>query len=234
MTGRVVTAIRRRRLYQDVLEKITGLVQSGEVQVGDVFPPEKELAVKYDVSIAVVREAFRVLEHNGLVKGKQGGRRYLVNAAPSFGSLLTGLEQVVQKDLLEARRVIEGSIVRLAAERCRESDSRLLREMIEQEPAYTDNELFRIQDMEFHLAIAGVTQNSVLKRLQEYINELRAARQAFTMSAQTRQTLRQHHPPLVLAFEANDPDAAVRALSAHLDQAQAAFEAAPEFTREQD
>lgn len=232
MTGRVITAIRRRRLYQDVLEKITSLVQTGEVQVGSSFPSEKELARKYDVSVAVVREAFRVLEHHGVVQGKQGGRRYLASSAPSFGALMTGLEGVVQKDLLEARRVVEGTIVRVAAERCTGSDVRTLTELVEREPSFTDNEAFRIEDMEFHLAIAKITDNSVLRRLQEYINELRAARQPFTMSAESRYALRLHHLPLVQALAANDPDSAAAAMSAHLDEAQTAFEASPEFSQE--
>lgn len=232
MTGHVVTAIRRRRLYQDVLEKMTALVELGEVRVGDAFPSEKELALRYDVSVAVVREAFRVLEHSGLVEGKQGGRRYLVGAAASSVSPLTGLEIIVQKDLLEARRVVETAIVRLAAERCREPDVRQLMNLVEQEPDFTDNEAFRVEDMEFHLAVAGVTRNTVLKRLQEYINKLRAARHPVTVPVGTRHTLWRRHLPLVLALAANDPDAASAALSAHLDEAQAAFETSPEFVRE--
>ncbi len=227
----VITAVRRRRLYQDVLEKITSLVQSGQVRVGDAFPPERELAQQYDVSIAVLREAFRVLEHHGVVKCKQGGRRYLASSAPSFGALMAGLEGVVQEDLLEARRVIERAIVRVAAERCVESDVAALMALVEEEPSYLDNEAFRIEDMEFHLEIAKATRNSVLRRLQEYINELRAARQPFTMSVQDRYALRQHHLPLIKALAANDPEAASEALLAHLDVAQATFRASPEFQK---
>jgi DNA-binding FadR family transcriptional regulator len=232
MSGHVITAIRRRRLYQDVLQKITSLVQAGEVLVGDAFPPERELALKYDVSIAIVREAFRVLEHHGVVQGKQGGRRYLVRSAPSFGGLMTELEVVVTQDLLEARRAVEGAIVRVAAERSKESDIEALTELLEREPSFTDNEAFRVEDMEFHLAVAKATGNSVLRRLQEYINGLRAARVSFTMSVLTRHDLRRHHAPLVHALAAHDPDAAAAALSAHLDISQAAFEASPEFAQE--
>lgn len=229
MSARVVPGIRRRSLYQEVLARIAELVQSGEVQVGGSFPSEKELAGRYDVSVAVVREAFRVLEHAGLVRGKQGGRRYLVSSAPSFGSLLHGLEKVVQRDLLEARRAVEGAIVRLAALQCGPEDAARLRAMVEGEPPFADIESFRVQDMRFHLAIAKVTGNPVLVRLQEYINELRLARQAYTMSEETRRSLRRHHLPLVAALESGDPDQAAAQLQAHLDAAQEAFRSSPEF-----
>jgi DNA-binding FadR family transcriptional regulator len=221
--------IRRHRLYQEILARITQLVQSGEVQVGSVFPREKDLAERYGVSVSIIREAFRVLEHTGLVQGKQGGRRYLVSSAPSFGSLLHGMELVVQRDLMEARRAVEVSIVRLAAARCQPEDIERLREMVEQEPNYTNNEAFRVEDMRFHQAVADVTHNSVLSRLQQYINDLRAARQAYTMSDETRKALRVHHLPLVMALAAKDPDQAERAMVAHLEIAREAFDSSPEF-----
>ena len=233
MTEHTATAVRRRRLYQEVIDAIGELVRSGEIPVGGAFPSEKELSQRYDVSTAVVREAFRVMEHAGLVEGKQGGKRYLVSSAPSFGSLLTGFEKIVQQDLLEARRMVEIQSVGLAALRRQDDEVPRLRELVSQAVgAIEDNDAFRVHDMQVHLALARMTHNNVLIRLHEHINELRAARRPYTMSSADRLAMAKQHEAIVDAIAARDPDAAIKAFTTHLQVVQTTFEVSPEFKKQ--
>lgn len=222
-------AIHRRRLYQDVLDRMTELVHSGEICVGDSFPSERELAQRYQVSIAVIREAFRVLEHAGLVDGKQGSRRYLVSSALSFGPQLVGLEKTIQHDLLQARRVLEVPIVRLAAKRRNEADVRRLCALRDKPIIFEGHEEMRAGDMEFHLVLATMSRNVVLRSLQEHLNKLRAARQSVQISVETRLKMRRAHLPLIDALIAGDPEAAAEALSTHFDYHAEVLESAREF-----
>lgn len=222
-------AIHRRRLYQEVLDRMTELVHSGEIRVGGSFPSERELARRYQVSIAVIREAFRVLEHAGLVNGKQGSRRQLASSALSFGPQLVGLEKTIQYDLLQARRLLETPIVRLVATRRSEADVDRLRALRDRPVVFEGHEEMRAGDMEFHLMLAAMSHNVVLKSLQEHLNKLRAARQAVEMSVETRLKLRSAHFPLIDAIIAGDPDAAAEALSRHFDYHAEVLDAAREF-----
>lgn len=222
-------AIERRRLYQDVLERITALVRSGEIQVGDSFPSERELAQRFDVSVAVVREAFRVLEHAGLVDSRQGARRCLLSSALSFGPQLIGLEKTLQEDLLETRRLFETMIVRLAAVRRTEEDLAKLKAMRSGPVVFEGHEEMRAGDMELHLVLADAAHNKVMRSVQEHINRIRVARQSIEIPVEVRLELRRAHLPLVKAIADKDPDAAAAALSAHFDLYEPFLARAKEF-----
>ena len=66
-------------LYQQTIDKIYSLIDSMEIQPGEKFPPERELAVKWGISRNSLRDAFHILEHRGVVISKQGSGRYLRN-----------------------------------------------------------------------------------------------------------------------------------------------------------
>jgi len=230
LVTRNLNAIRRRWLYQEVLERMTDLVNSGEVKVGEPFPSERELAQRYGVSATVVREAFRVLEHAGLVEGRQGSRRYLIGSGLMFGPHLVDMERTLQRDLLETRRLFEIPIVRLAAERRNDADIERLSEMRLRRPVvFEGHEEMRADDMEFHLALAAATHNHVLYSLQEHIDRVRVARQSIAIPVNVRVELRRLHTPLVQAIINKDPDGAERALRAHFDCYEEILVVAPEF-----
>lgn len=222
--------IRRRWLYQAVLERMTEMVQSGEVGVGQPFPSERELAGRYGVSATVVREAFRVLEHAGLVTAKQGTRRCLIGSSVVFGSRLVSMEKELTYDLLEARRIFEIPIVRLAAHRRDQQDVAKLTQMRLSRPVvFEGHEEMRADDMNLHLALAAATHNRVLYSIQEHINRIRAVRLSIAVSVETRLQFRKFQIPMVQAVINQDPEGAAAALRAHYDIYEEILAVAPEF-----
>lgn len=65
--GIELTPIKRVRLYEEVESQLMSLVKDGMIQPGEKFPSESELVEQLNVSRAVLREAFRILEAKGLV-----------------------------------------------------------------------------------------------------------------------------------------------------------------------
>ena len=67
-----------KRLYRSVLEKLQGLIDTGEYRPGGRLPPERELAQRFNVSRPTVREAIIALEALGRVevKVRASGRRH--------------------------------------------------------------------------------------------------------------------------------------------------------------
>jgi GntR family transcriptional repressor for pyruvate dehydrogenase complex len=178
----------------------------------------------------VVREAFRVLEHAGLVEGRQGSRRYLVGSSVVFGSRLISMEKELTTDLLEARRVFEIPIVRLAAVRRDEHDAAKLTEMRLTRPVvFEGHEEMRADDMNLHLALAAATHNKVLYSMQEHINRIRAVRLSITVSVEARLAFRRFQIPMVQAVVNRDPDGAAAALEAHYRVYEEVLAVAPEF-----
>lgn len=62
---------------QQIVDDITALIASGELQPGDPIPSARELRAQYGVSITPVRLAMRELKAKGLVTGVPGVRVFV-------------------------------------------------------------------------------------------------------------------------------------------------------------
>ena len=62
----------RTSTHSLVVEAIENRILSGELGVGDMLPPERQLAEQLGVSRAAAREAIRVLESHGVLESHVG------------------------------------------------------------------------------------------------------------------------------------------------------------------
>ena len=85
-------SIEPRRLYRQIADQIGELIRSGEFEVGDRLPPERDLAVQLGVSRPSVREALIALEVQGLVEVRMGSGIYVKarETAPPSRAATTG------------------------------------------------------------------------------------------------------------------------------------------------
>lgn len=162
--------IERSSLAEQVAKKLLDLVRSKNLKPGDQLPPERELATYMQVSRPSVREALRGLQILGVLKVRQGGGIYVssLEASDLLGPLqvLITLNEENAKALYEARRLIDGGIGRLAAERISDADLERLQGLIAvQRDLLKDPLAFRVSDVEFHRTIAESTGNPVLVRV---------------------------------------------------------------------
>ena len=115
--------VKRRRVFEEICDQIRGKLMRGEYRPGDKLPPERELAVELGVGRPAVREALRTLENAGVLVLKKGlrGGAFVRDGSPetvtqSLNDLMN-LGHITLPALMEARRLIIGSVVRLACER---------------------------------------------------------------------------------------------------------------------
>lgn len=162
-----ITRKKRTRLYRDIVAQIKKLIQEGSLVPGDQLLPERQLAEKLGVSRSALREALSALDSMGLIEITPGGGAYIKKVGvesmvePLAGIMLKEKENVF--DLLEARKILEVAIVRLAAKRASKSDLYQIREAaMEMYNDVTNNRDADESDVNFHLAIARATQNNVL------------------------------------------------------------------------
>src|SRR4051812_20574632 len=59
-------------IYYQLEEHIKGLIEEGVLKPGDVLPPEREYAEKYQISRMTVRQAFTQLVNEGYLFRLQG------------------------------------------------------------------------------------------------------------------------------------------------------------------
>src|SRR6185312_9733452 len=113
-TQRIMKPTDPKRLYQSVATQILALIRQGEFPAGERLPPERELALKLGVSRPSLREALIALEIGGQVEIRMGSGVY-VNATGAEGAGTIAALGDSPSELMQARAVIEGSVVVLAA-----------------------------------------------------------------------------------------------------------------------
>ena len=122
----MLKAIKKTRIYEEVVNQIHELIREGKLKAGDQLPSERELAETFKVSRASVREALRALETQGLVVSRTGTGTFVADlpiellVAP-LASLLIKHKKALA-DIFETRRLIEPRIASLAAERVTDRD----------------------------------------------------------------------------------------------------------------
>jgi DNA-binding FadR family transcriptional regulator len=98
-------------------------VVSGELREGDALPSEPALMAQYGVSRPTLREAFRILESEGLIsiqRGTRGGARVHApdgELAAKYAGLVLQYQRTTLKDVYDARSFLEATCAGMAAER---------------------------------------------------------------------------------------------------------------------
>jgi GntR family transcriptional repressor for pyruvate dehydrogenase complex len=67
----------RKKLSDVITEQLESMILDGTLLAGQKLPPERELALEFDVSRPSLREAIGNLQARGLVERKQGGGTFV-------------------------------------------------------------------------------------------------------------------------------------------------------------
>lgn len=210
-----------RKLYLQIADKISRMIENGEYRPGARLPPERDLAQALGVSRPSVREALIALEINGSVNIKMGSGVYVCSPskkpekpAPSLGESPT--------ELMQARAVLEGGAAALACARSTPKViSRLYKILESMRAELAAGRSVLTHDRDFHVSIASMTGNSVIVRLtEELFNERHMPLSTqFSLLSETLESWEQalvEHEAIIKAFEARDPLGAQTAMRAHL------------------
>jgi DNA-binding FadR family transcriptional regulator len=216
-----LTAVGNTRLYRQIAEQLTTLIESGEYPPGARLPAERDLASAMGVSRASVREAIISLEVAGLIEVRVGTGIFVVRA-PSRGAVGADADAGPGPfELLAARSLVEGEIAALAARDAKRADIDALNAAIDTMEAHVDDFAIREEtDKAFHLALASATRNGALELVVDGLWGQRAAlwgrmQYHYHTPALAVQTIRDHRA-IADAVAAHDPAAARAAMHRHL------------------
>src|SRR5690348_14286871 len=117
--------IQRRKIYQEVLDRLMERIRSGVIPPGSQLPSERELMEEYGVGRPAVREALQTLERSGIVEILHGERaRVVVPTAERLVAQLAGGAMHLLRTqpgsleyLKDARLFLETGTARIAAAR---------------------------------------------------------------------------------------------------------------------
>jgi GntR family transcriptional regulator, sialic acid-inducible nan operon repressor len=227
-------AIVRRKLSDEVFDRLRLMITSGELTPGDMMPSERELMERFRVGRPAIREAMQALNNMGLITITHGERarvrqltaRSLFEQVDATAQILLSTSPASLDHLKNARRFFERGMVREAALKASKDDVARLRQTLERQRQNLGNAVsFINEDMRFHVQIAAISGNPIfeavseamLSWLKEYHTELLiwSGKEKFTLS---------EHGEIIEQIDAGDPDGAEAAMTKHLDRSASLYE----------
>ena len=213
------------RLSDQLAVLLGGQIDAGALRPGDRLPTEQQMALAHGVSRTVVREAVHQLKSRQLVVSRQGSGVFVapapLNQPLAFDpAVLDSVQAVVH--VVEVRRVLEGEMAALAAERATRAQVATMRRALKAIDTAADAGRDGVaEDLAFHRSIAEATGNPqfrlLLGFLEQYLREgMRITRGNEARRLDFMDAVRLEHLAIVNAIAGRDPGFARQCAHQHL------------------
>jgi GntR family transcriptional regulator, sialic acid-inducible nan operon repressor len=225
--------IAKRKLSEEVFERLKRLIVEGQKKPGHFMPSERELMARFGVGRPAIREAMQQLAAMGLVAINHGERARVLELTPQ--SLMRQVDESARimlsmsADSLEhlkaARIFFERGMAREAAQKATYEDLAGLRATLDEQRSLLGNaDAFIATDMRFHTQIAAISRNPIFTAVSEamlgwlklYHGEM------LIWTGKEKYTLAEHEE-IISHLAANDPDATEAAMVKHLERSRALY-----------
>lgn len=222
--------IKKVRVSDIILDRISNMILAGTYQSGERLPAERELAEQLNTSRPSVRAALSKLESQGMITRVQGGGTYVSDKVEaSFSDPFLALFQKDEEfkyDVLEYRHALEEASCFLAAEKATDEEKQNIKAKFDAwkalHSALDAPEVEAEADLAFHLSIAEATHNYILPHAMK--SSHRMIEESVTSNLKTlytaperRQKIVDQHSAMLEAILRGDPDGARRAVRDHLN-----------------
>ncbi len=212
------------RRYQQIARSLAGRIERGDFREGERLPAERDLSREMDVSRTTLREALIALELMNYVEIRTGSGIYVLPAS-ARDTPATPLpeNEPGPLEVLELRRVIEGTLAAAAAERGSDAAlAEITATATAMRAAIDDLPEFDRLDRVFHLQIARASGNSLGPGLVDWLWAFRGGamwrkRYGQTRHRDNRLITVEDHARIARAMLRRLPDKADTAMKAHVD-----------------
>lgn len=214
---------------------VTTFVEKSRLPAGARLPVERALAAHLGISRAALRKGLGRLEAEGRIwrhvgQGTFIGPRPLQE--PRGLKLLTGMASPAE--VMEARRILEPALTRLAAYRATLAQIEEMEHCLRKGAAASTTRTFELWDSALHLAIAKASQSKVLLAFFDAVNALRDSEawgkmKEATLTPPRRRHHSRFHNAIVNAIRDRDGAKAEALARQHLDHISQDLESAAGF-----
>jgi GntR family transcriptional repressor for pyruvate dehydrogenase complex len=216
---RQLSRMARPRLYEQLVERLLGYIESAQLGPGDLLPAERDLAERLGVSRASLAQALVALEVLGVIDVQHGTGAVLVYR-PSIATVIRGLQEHSNRlpEIVEARSTLEVKLAELAATRRTDADLRAIDSALDEMAAeIADGERGVRGDELFHQAVTAAAHSPVLAQLMTFIAEmvLETRIESLGQPGRPERSLESHRK-IASAIRESDPKAAAAAMLAHI------------------
>ncbi|MDQ0320764.1 DNA-binding FadR family transcriptional regulator [Pararhizobium capsulatum DSM 1112] len=232
-TAQPAEPIVRRKLSDEIFDRLERMITSGELKPGDEMPSERELMERFGVGRPAIREAMQSLANMGLVAISHGERakvlqltaKSLFHQVDLTAKIFLSQSSDSLENLKSARIFFERGMAREAALRATRQDTADLRDIIEtQRESLGDAEAFIAADMQFHIRIAQISGNPIFAGVSEaMLAWLKAYHTDMLIWTGKEKFTLAEHEEIVDRLEAKDSAGAEAAMLKHLERSRALY-----------
>jgi GntR family transcriptional repressor for pyruvate dehydrogenase complex len=163
--------IKVRKISEEIVDQIKGVIIEGKLKPGEKIPPERELIKQLGVSRISIREALKNLENQGFIDIRQGNGSFVRSIVTDRvkDPLNIMIRENVEKifELADVRKELEAWSAYHAAQRATESEIEALGKITREMEKYLRKEKTPPAklDADFHLTISQSSHNTVQAHL---------------------------------------------------------------------
>ena len=206
------------KLPQLVSQALIDAIESGQIQVGQELPSERDLAETLGVSRGALRECLAILEFLGAIE-KQGYRKIVLRGADYIRKVMSFIQVSVQADkqdeFNEFRKVNEMASAAFACECATEEDLAALEATLMRMEKDPDDSL---ADVDFHDALAVASHNTMLVGTINLVNSMIAdLHNRYFGLPNFAQAAIESHKAIYAAVKAKDAELARLEMKKHLE-----------------
>jgi GntR family transcriptional repressor for pyruvate dehydrogenase complex len=214
-------------LTTSIIQALKQMIADGDIQHGSRLPAERDLAGRFGVNRASVRQALKALEVMGVLRQRVGDGTYLTDDASSTLNapldFLLLVDGITFSELYEARQIFEPELASRAARR------RTADELMQLEKSVTDMKLnlksgtladVAACDQRFHRLIWEMAGNRVCLRMFVPLHRIMTESFAVSWTINDYTNAISAHSGIFEAIGAGDAEAARQHMIEHLDRAE--------------
>lgn len=204
-------------------------LHSGQWQVGERLPTEREFGEQYQISRSTVRKVLADMKAQGLIAQTVGSGTYvtdqvLASRSAKKATPLASSEaawHTSPAELMDARMALEPAIIEMVIGNATNADFEQMDNCCKRAEAATSVEEFEVWDGMFHEIIARAAHNAFVARLFKLMNQARAQGEwgmlkKRSLTAERRLAYQAEHRALLNAIKARDPVQAKALAAEHL------------------
>jgi DNA-binding FadR family transcriptional regulator len=233
-------------LAKQIAENIRSAIMDGSLKVDEQLPTEDVLAEKFNVSRPTIREALKRLAAQNLIRSRRGptggtfvnrpSQEDLRSSLAGAAMLMVSMGEFSLSEIAEARRELELTCCRLAAERREEAHLLTMAEEIgrQKNPETTDVD-FCASDVRFHRALVDATRNPVLQFVMfAVIEALQPATNLVIFRFREREKILAQHEGIYESIKGRNAETAEKALAEQMNYLCEQYAQAQEWRRNRD
>lgn len=214
--------LENRSLAEQAADSIERLIIDKEFKPGDRLPNEREFLSLLGVGRGTIREAMKSLESRNVVEIRRGKGTFVCKqvgrVSDPLGFRFAHNKKKLAEDLSVLRCMLEPNIAALAAKMATEQDIEELQALcVELESLIKSGADYSQKDIEFHIKIANMTDNTVIPQIIPLITQGISMYVDLTNHALAGTSIITHKA-VMDAIRNHDAEVAYEAMLAHMNE----------------